>query len=113
MVEEPSGRVTVIRDGAGWRADIPDLRTVRRARSLHALDRRVREVLGHGRVEYQFHTGDEEVDRLVAGVRASRRAARAADDQARQLTERVLVVAAGLSQRDLAVQIGRASCRGR
>ena len=103
MDRDLSPRVVVTRDGRGWRAEIAERATARRARTLYALDRRVRELLGSGWVEYDFHTGDGTVDRLVAGVRAARRAALAADDRARCLTEKVIVLAPGLSVRDLGV----------
>ncbi len=105
MAENLSPRVTVQRDVHGWRADIPDLRTYRRARTLYALDRRVREVLGPGWVDYQFRTGDPALDRLVAGVRSGRRAALMAEDQVRVLTDQVLQLASDFSQRDLGVML--------
>jgi hypothetical protein len=101
--QELAPRVLVTREGAAWRADIPDLRAQRRARTLYALDRRVREMLGPGWVNYQFRTGDPVLDRLVGGVRAGRRAAQLAEEQARELTAQALTLAAGLSQRDLGV----------
>ena len=103
MPEDLNCMVVVTRDDAAWRAEIPDLRVHRRARTLYALDRRVREVLGSGWVNYEFRTGDETLDRLVAGVRASRRAAQLAEDRAKVLTEQAVVRAARLSQRDLGV----------
>jgi hypothetical protein len=54
-------------------------------------------------VDYDFHTGDAELDRLVAAVRAARRAAHVAEERARGLTDRVIVRAPGLSVRDLGV----------
>jgi hypothetical protein len=95
--------VVVSRDNGGWRAEIPDLRAHHRARSLYALDRRVRELLGSGWVDYRFQTGDPGLDRLVAGVRASRRAAQLADERARRLTELAIAHRGALSQRDLGV----------
>jgi hypothetical protein len=93
----------VTRDGRGWQAEIAERSVQRRARTLYSLDRRVRAVLVRGWVDYDFHTGDAELDRLVAGVRASRRAAQVAEDRARALTERVIARAPGLSVRDLGV----------
>ena len=101
--ERASPRVLVTRVGAVWRADIPDLRAQLRARTLHALDRRIREMLGPGWVDYQFRTGDPVLDRLVGGVRASRRAAQLAEEQARELTAQAMTLATDLSQRDLGV----------
>ena len=103
MPEELNCPVVVTREKAAWRAEIPDLRAQRRARTLYALDRRVREVLGPGWVDYRFRTGDEALDVLVAGVRANRRAAQLAEDQARELTEHVIAMGEHLSQRDLGV----------
>jgi hypothetical protein len=56
-------------------------------------------------VDYQFQTGDERFDRLVAGVRAGRRAIAVAEEQTRVLTEEVLRAASGYSQRDLGVML--------
>jgi len=95
--------VVVTRESGAWRAEIPELRALRRARSLYALDRGVRDLLGPGWVDYEFRTGDVALDRLVAGVRASRRTAELAEEQARELTEQALARASGLSQRDLGV----------
>src|SRR2546427_232051 len=93
----------VVREERGWCAELIEPRVMRRARSLYALDRRVREVLGPGWVDYQFRTGDAGLDRLVAGVRAARRAAQVAEERARELTEQVLELAGGLSNRDMGV----------
>jgi hypothetical protein len=103
MTTSLSSRVLVLREDRGWRAEIPDLRLLHRARTLYALDRRVRELLGPGWVDYRFRTGDPLLDELVAGVRAGRRAAQLAEEQARELTDRVLDRTAGLSSRDLGV----------
>jgi hypothetical protein len=103
VAEDLNCRVVVTRVSNAWHAEIPKLRAQRRARTLYALDRRVRELLGPGWVDYQFRTGDPALDSLVAGVRASRRAADLAEEQARGLTGRALELAAGLSQRDLGV----------
>jgi hypothetical protein len=93
----------VVREERSWRAELVEPRVVRRSRTLHALDRQVRKVLGPGWVDYQFRTGDAELDRLVAGVRTARRAAQVAEELARELTEQVLEQARGLSRRELAV----------
>jgi hypothetical protein len=101
--EHLTSRVVVTREARGWRAELVEQRMLRRARTLYALDRRVRELVGPGWVDYQFRTGDATLDRLVAGVRAARRAIQAAEDRARELTEEVLTLASGLSQRDLGI----------
>jgi len=103
MTQSLSPRVLVLREERGWRAEIPELRRLHRARTLFTLDRRVRETLGSGWVDYRFRTGDPLLDELVAGVRAGRRAAQLAEEQARELTGRILDRAAGLSSRDLGV----------
>jgi hypothetical protein len=103
MTTSLSPRVLVLREERGWRAEIPELRRMHRARTLFTLDRRVRETLGSGWVDYRFRTGDPMLDELVAGVRAERRAAVLAEEQARELTGQVLRRAAGLSSRDLGV----------
>jgi hypothetical protein len=95
--------VLVSREGPGWRAEIAELSVQRRARTLHTLDRRVRDLVGSGWVDYDFHTGNAELDRLVAGVRAARRTTRVAEDRARSLTEKVIILGPGLSVRDLGV----------
>jgi hypothetical protein len=103
MARSLSPRVLVLREDRGWRAEIPELRQLHRARTLYALDQRVRELLGPGWVDYRFRTGDPQLDELVAGVRAGRRAAAVAEEQARELTDRALDRASGLSSRDLGV----------
>jgi hypothetical protein len=103
--DSETGYVIVTREANGWRAEFSDLDTVRRARTLYALDRRVREVLRSEWVDYQFHTGDPTLDRLITGVRTARRTVQAAEDRARELTDRVLEISAGLSGRDLGVML--------
>jgi hypothetical protein len=72
-------------------------------RALRALDRRVRTLIGPGRVTYEFRTGDAELDRLVTEVRTVRSAARLLDQQARKLVEEILSRRGRSSRRDLAV----------
>ena len=103
MTGDPRPRVVVSRDGRGWRAEIAEPAIERLGRTLYALDRRIRDLLVPGWVDYEFHTGNEELDRLVAGVRAARRAADIAEDRARCLTDRAIAMASGLSVRDLGV----------
>ncbi len=93
----------MIRVTGGWRAEVPRLRARRSARTLTALDQQVRQLLSPDAAEYEFRTGDPVLDRLVREVRAGRRAARAAEEQARALTARVIAQAPGLASRDLAV----------
>jgi hypothetical protein len=48
-------RVCVVREARGWRAELVEPpRVLCRARTLHALDRQVRKVLGPGWVDYQL-----------------------------------------------------------
>jgi hypothetical protein len=98
--------VAVSRTVQGWQAEVAALGVLRQARSLVTLDRRVRELLGSDEVDYQFHTGDAELDRLVMQVRAARSAARTYEARARRLTGRVLMLPRGGSGRDLAVLLG-------
>jgi len=98
--------VMVSRDGHGWEAEIAALGLVRRARRLSALDRQVQELLGPAAADYQFRTGDDELDRLVRHVRSARSTARTFEARARHLTERVLSLPSGGSVRDLAVLLG-------
>lgn len=98
--------VLVNRDGRGWRAEVAALGLVRRARSLATLDRRIRQLLGADDVDYQFHTGDAVLDRLVLQIRAARYAARMHEARARQLTARALTLPSGGPVRDLAILLG-------
>ncbi len=59
--------------------------------------------VGPAQEDYDFHTGNAELDRLVAGVRAARRATQVAEARARCLTEKVIMLGPGLSVRDLGV----------
>jgi hypothetical protein len=95
--------IVTSRNSRGWRAELIEHDVVCQGHSLAALDRRVRELLGPQPLDYQFRTGDAELDRLVAAARAARWAARRFEDQARRLTERVLVLPIGASGRDLGV----------
>ncbi len=99
-------RVMVRRDGPWWRAEISTLGVVRQARSLLTLDRQVRQLVGTAAVDYQFRTGDTELDRLVVKIRAARLALRRHEARVRQLTGRALMLPSGASGRDLAVLLG-------
>jgi len=98
--------VMVSRAPRGWVAEVAALGVERTARSLVALDRRVRELLGTDAVDYQFHTGDAELDRLVMHVRAAREAAQRNQERARRLTGQALRLPSGGSGRDLAWLLG-------
>ena len=98
--------VMVSRTPGGWVAEVAALGVQRTARSLVALDRRVRELLGTDAVDYQFHTGDAELDRLVMHVRTAREAAQRNQERARRLTGQALRLPSGGSGRDLAWLLG-------
>jgi hypothetical protein len=98
--------VLVSRAGRGWQAEVAALGVVRRARSLLALHRRMRELLGTADIDYRFYTGDRELDSLVMRIRAARAAARRNEERARQLTVRAVQLPASGSGRDLAVLVG-------
>jgi hypothetical protein len=96
----------VSRVAGGWVAEVAALGVVRRSRRLAALDRRMRELLGTDEVDYQFHTGDAELDRLVVQIRAARAAAWAAEERAHQLVGRALQLPSGGTVRDLGLLLG-------
>jgi hypothetical protein len=60
--------VMVSPDDGGWVAEIVALGVVRRAPGLAAVDAQVRDLLGTDIVDYQFHTGDTALDRLVTRI---------------------------------------------
>jgi hypothetical protein len=77
-------RVVVTAEDGRWLADLPELAGAHTyARTLAALDRHVREVIvladglpddaaGSIRLDVEFHTGDEALDRMSARLRALR-----------------------------------------
>jgi hypothetical protein len=71
-----------------------------------AVDRQVRELLGTDAIDYQFHTGDVELDRLVMCIRAARATAQQHEERARRLTEQALQLPSGGTVRDLALLLG-------
>jgi hypothetical protein len=90
----------------GWQADLSGEDAVLRAKSLIALDRRVRQQLDGETVTYQFCTGNEELDKLVRRLRIARAAAQRYEARSRLLIDRVILLRADLSQRDVSVLIG-------
>ena len=87
MAEEPMKyHVVVIRDGDGWMADVPALPgTHTWAKTLRALDRNVREVIGMVEdlprsaeaaldLEMDYQTGDPVLDERAGGSRPPPRA---------------------------------------
>jgi hypothetical protein len=103
-VEAPNV-IVVSRTIEGWQAVVAG-RGLMKARSLQALDRRVQAYMEGKPVSYQFRTGSEELDRLVRRLRITRAAARRYEEAARRLVDQVVLLQAGLSQRDVSVLIG-------
>jgi hypothetical protein len=77
VIEAPL--VVVTRNGYGWLAEIPAPRTMPGARSLISLGRAVRELVGPGWVDVEFHTGNVDLDQQIGEVRTARRTARVAE----------------------------------
>jgi DNA-binding NarL/FixJ family response regulator len=113
-------RVVVTREDGQWLADVPGLAGAHSfARSLPALDQSVREVIVLADelpetampelvIEYDYHTGDAELDSATLEVRRLRREA---DELAATATSRTAeaaaqLVARGLSVRDVAALLG-------
>ena len=119
-VTERTYRVVVTREDDQWLADVPELQGAHTyARSLPSLDQAVREVivLADGlpdeampdlRLEYDYHTGDPELDATALEVRRLRRQADelAAAAAARTSQVAARLVARGLSVRDVAALLG-------
>ena len=113
-------RVVVTREDGQWLADVPELHGAHTyARSLPSLDQAVREVVVLAAdlpdeampelvLDYDYHTGDPELDATALEVRRLRRQA---DDLTAAATARtghaaVQLVARGLSVRDVAALLG-------
>jgi predicted RNase H-like HicB family nuclease len=119
-VREHSYRVRVTRENGQWLADVPELQGAHTfARSLPTLDQGVREVIVLAAdlpdeampelvIDYDYHTGDPELDATAAEVRRLRRRADqiAATAAARTGQAAVELVAKGLSVRDAAALLG-------
>src|SRR5215831_3173079 len=103
-------RVVVTREDGQWLADVPDLQGAHTyARSLPSLDQAVREVVVLAAdlpdeampelvLDYDYHTGDPELDATALEVRRLRRQA---DDLATAAAARTSQVAAQLVARGL------------
>jgi hypothetical protein len=87
-------------------AEVAALGVVRKARTLVGLDRRIRALLGTDGVDYEFYTGDCDLDRLVSRIRAARTMARRFEERAQRLTEQALELPSGGTVRDLGVLLG-------
>ncbi len=112
-------QVVVTRDGDGWMADVPALPgTHTWAKTLRALDRNVREVIGMVEdlprsaepaldLEMDYHTGDPQLDERAGRLRARRREQElAAAEIASDTSELLRRFAAQLSVGDAAVLLG-------
>jgi hypothetical protein len=119
-VSDHSYRVIVTREDNHWLADVPELQGAHTdARSLPTLDQAVREVIvltadlpDHVMpellIDYDYHTGDPELDTTAVEVRRLRRQADelAAAATARTEQATIRLVASGLSVRDAAAMLG-------
>jgi hypothetical protein len=115
-------RVVVTREDGHWLADVPDLPGAHTyARSLPSLDQAVREVvvlaadlpdeaMPELALDYDYHTGDPELDATALEVRRLRRQADdlAATAAARSSQVAAQLVARGLSMRDVAALLDSA-----
>jgi hypothetical protein len=119
-MSEGAYRVVVTREDGHWLADVPGLQGAHTyARSLPALDQAVREVVVLAAdlpdeampgltLEYDYHTGDADLDATALEVRQLRRQADelAAVAAARTGQAAAELVARGLSVRDAAALLG-------
>lgn len=113
-------RVVITREDGHWLAEVPSLLGAHTyARSLPALDQAVREVVVLAAdlpdeampglvLEYEYHTGDANLDRTAQEVRQLRRQADEIASAAAARTSEVAaeLVARGLSVRDVAALLG-------
>lgn len=120
MSDDTTYRVVVTRENSAWLAAIQGLEGGHTyARTLSGLDRSVREVIVLAadlpddampglRLDYDFRTGDPDVDTSAVDVRALRRQAEQATAAATQRTAEAArrLVSHGLSVRDTAVVLG-------
>jgi predicted RNase H-like HicB family nuclease len=119
-VSEHAYRVVVTREDGHWLADVPELQGAHTyARSLPSLDQAVREVIVLAadlpdeampelKLDYDYHTGDPELDITALEVRRLRREADELAAMAAARTGQVAaqLVARGLSVRDVASLLG-------
>lgn len=119
-MSERAYRVVVTREDGNWLADVPELQGSHTfARNLPTLDHAVREVIVLASdlpdsampeliLDYDYHTGDSELDGTASEVRHLRRQADelAATAAARTGQAAVKLVAKGLSVRDVAALLG-------
>ena len=119
-MSEHSYRVVVTREDSHWLADVPELQGAHTyARNLPTLDQAVREVIVLAAdlpdaampelvIDYDYHTGDPELDTTAMEVRRLRRQADELAATATAQTEQAAIrlVASGLSVRDVAALLG-------
>jgi hypothetical protein len=103
--------ITVSRAGEGWRAEIPSLGRLLRARWLYSLFVQLRTMVDLQTATVQFRTGDNELDALVRDLRAAQRRAEAATRQVHALTGELLARSQGWTNRDVAALIGKSHQR--
>jgi predicted RNase H-like HicB family nuclease/DNA-binding CsgD family transcriptional regulator len=119
-VSDHGYQVVVTREDSHWLAEVPHLHGAHTyARSLATLDQAVREVIVLAAdlpdeampelvIDYDFHTGDPELDTTAMQVRRLRRQADELAATAAAETEQaaIRIVASGLSVRDAAALLG-------
>lgn len=119
-VSDQGYRVVVTREDSHWLADVPELQGAHTyARNLPALDQAVREVIVLAAdlpdeampellIDYDYHTGDPELDITAVEVRRLRRQVSELTANAAAQTEQAAIrlVARGLSVRDAAALLG-------
>jgi hypothetical protein len=96
--------VVVRRVASGWQTTVAGKKVF--ARSLAALDTKVRRQFGGHFAGYRFQTGSAELDRMIHGIRFSRAAVQWYAGSSRRMVERVIMLQSGLSQRDMGMLIG-------
>lgn len=120
MSDEHVYRVVVTREDEVWLADVPELDGAHTySRTLAGLDRAVREVIVLAadrpdddipqlRLDYEYRTGDSDIDTTAAEVRTLRAQADqlAAAVSSRTGTTAAMLVARGFSVRDIAAILG-------
>jgi predicted RNase H-like HicB family nuclease len=114
-----SYHVVVTRDGDGWMADVPDLPgTHTWAKTLRALDRNIREIIGMVEdlprsaearldLDLEYHTGDPDFDSRSSELRTRRKEIeRSASEVASETRELAGQLAGRLPVSDTAVLLG-------
>jgi hypothetical protein len=109
MAPRPS--VLVRRVGDRWRAEAGAPGQWIQARNLPGLFNQLRLLIDLDASRLVFHTGDAELDALLAEIRTAWRRADTARRTAQALADRLLSRADGLSNRDIAVLIGKSHQR--